>query len=181
MIQISYAFMIIAITVIWILVRIYICKKKNLINWKRELQLILVYICIIVVARFVFFPFEKVDGKVQPLIFDIVKAFPVRINLIPFVNLLDYQILSEAKLNIIGNTAMFIPIGVIWPVVFKELNTHKKVIAAGAGFSLCIEILQLPFYDRVSDADDLMLNTIGFIIGYILYIVVKKAIKKKER
>ncbi len=181
MIQISYTSMMIVITVIWILVRLYICKNNNQINWKRELQLILVYICIIVVARFVFFPFAKVDGKVQPLIFDIARVFPVRMNLIPFVNLLDYEILREAKINVIGNTAMFIPMGVIWPIVFKELNTHKKVIAAGAGFSLCIEILQLPFYDRVSDVDDLILNTLGFVIGYIIYVVVKKIIKKKER
>ncbi|MBR5859317.1 MAG: VanZ family protein, partial [Clostridia bacterium] len=46
-------------------------------------------------------------------------------------------------------------------------------IAAGAGVSLLIEILQLPFYDRVSDIDDLLLNTLGFAIGYGIYRLVK--------
>ena len=69
---------------------------------------------------------------------------------------------------------MFIPIGIIWPIVYKELNTHKKVIAAGIGFSLFIEILQLPFYDRVTDIDDLILNSLGFLTGYALYVLVKK-------
>lgn len=181
MIQISYPFLMVAITALWILVRAYFCKKKNQFHWKRELQLILVYICIVVVARFTFFPFGKVDGKIQPLIFDAARLFPPRLNFVPLVNLFDYPKLSEAMLNLIGNTAMFIPLGIVWPIVYKELNTHKKVIAAGVGFSLLIEILQLPFYDRVTDIDDLILNSLGYVTGYGLYLLVKqigKLIKK---
>ena len=174
MIHISYTAMVIAISVIWILVRAIFCVKHKQINWKREAQLILVYICLIVVARFTFFPFAKVDGKIQPLILDVANIFPFRINVTPFVNLFDYPEFSSALLNIIGNTTMFIPIGIIWPIVYKELNTHKKVIAAGIGFSLFIEILQLPFYDRVTDIDDLILNSLGFLTGYALYVLVKK-------
>ena len=155
---------------------VVVCCKNKKCEWKRELQLILVYICLIVVARFTFCPFGKVDGKIQPLIFDVANAFPPRINWIPMVNLLDYEVFSEILLNLIGNTAMFIPIGIVWPVCFKQLNTHGKVIAAGIGFSLAIEILQLPFYDRVSDVDDLILNTAGFLIGYGIYLLVKKIV-----
>lgn len=178
MIEISYTSMIIAISVVWVLVRVWFGIKQKQVNWKRELQLILVYICLVVVARFTFFPFGTVNGKIQPLIFDVATAFPPRINLIPFVNLLDYPKLSEVLLNVIGNTAMFIPIGIIWPIVYKKLNTHKKVIAAGVGFSLCIEILQLPFFDRVTDIDDLILNSLGFLAGYGLYLLVKWLAKK---
>ena len=39
--------------------------------------------------------------------------------------------------------------------------------------SLTIEILQLPFADRTSDVDDLILNTLGVAIGYILYLTVR--------
>ncbi len=179
MIQITYQSTLIIITIIWILMRVFICAKNRNINWKRELQLLLVYICIIVIARFTFFPFGKVDGKIQPLLFEAAKAFLFRINLIPFVNLLDYPKVSEAMLNLIGNTTMFIPVGVVWPVVYKKLNTHKKVIAAGVGFSLCIEVLQLPFYDRVTDIDDLILNSFGFLLGYGLYGLVRKIAQKR--
>ena len=48
MIQISYASMITAISVIWILIRAIIGLKNKHFDWKRELQLILVYICIVV-------------------------------------------------------------------------------------------------------------------------------------
>ena len=178
MVQISYTSMIILISIIWCLVRVLFALKNKRMNWKREVQLILVYICIIVVARFTFFPFSKVNGEIQPLIFDSAKAFPFRINLIPFVNLLDYPEKRDVLINLIGNTTMFIPIGIIFPIVYKKLDSHTKVIWSGVGFSLCIEILQLPFYDRVTDMDDLILNSLGFIIGYLLYLLVC-ALKKR--
>jgi len=173
MIQISYTFMAILITVLWLIVRTVVWTKQKHVNWKRELQLLPVYICLLVVIRFTFCPFGKVDGKILPLVFYKENWFPFRINLLPFVYLFDYPVFKEALLNLIGNTAMFIPIGIIWPVVYKKLDTSWKVIAAGSGFSLCIEILQLPFYDRVSDIDDLVLNSLGYVIGYGIYCVVK--------
>lgn len=169
MIKITYLQMVMVISVVWIAVRAFFAVKKRKLEVKRELQLILVYICLIVVARFTFCPLRKVDGVIQPLLFDPANIFPFRINLIPFVNLFDYDIFSEAIINFIGNTAMFIPLGIVWPAVFKELDTPLKNLAAGAGFSLLIEILQLPFYDRVSDVDDLLLNTLGFAMGYGIY------------
>jgi glycopeptide antibiotics resistance protein len=87
--------------------------------------------------------------------------------------------MSEAVLNLVGNTLMFVPVGIVYPIVYKKLNTHAKVLAAGAGFSLAIEILQLPFFDRVSDVDDLILNSLGYALGYLIYLGVKNIIDKK--
>ena len=173
MIKITYPAMLAAISALWIIVRAAFALKNKRVDIKRELQLLLVYVCLIVVARITFFPMRKVDGVIQPLVFDAAKAFPFRINIIPLVNLFDYGIMSEAVINFVGNTTMFIPIGIIFPIVFKKLDTPLKNLAAGAGVSLLIEILQLPFYDRVSDIDDLLLNTLGFAIGYGIYRLVK--------
>lgn len=173
MINITYAALIALISFLWILARVWHWVKNSQISWKRELQLLLVYICIIVVARFTFFPFSKVDGKIQPLILDAAKVFPPRINLIPVIYLFDYEIRREALINFIGNTAMFIPLGIIWPSVFRKLDTPLKVILSGVATSLAIEILQLPFFDRVSDVDDLILNSLGFIAGYGIYLLAK--------
>ena len=173
MIQIPFAAAMLLVSFLWILVRAAACINQKHISWKREAQLMLVYICIVVVMRFTFFPFSKVGGRIQPLLFDAAAVFPPRINLIPFVNLLNYEIYKEMLINVIGNTTMFIPLGIVWPCVFKKLDTHAKVIAAGVGFSLCIEILQLPFFDRVTDIDDLILNSVGFAVGYGIYLLVK--------
>ena len=179
MIKIYYTSMLTFISMIWCLVRAWFLIKNKNINWKREAQLILVYLCIIVVARFTFFPFSKVYGEIQPLIFESVKAFPFRLNIVPFVHMTDYVIKKEAILNFVGNIAMFIPLGIVWPSMYKGLDTQKKAIMAGVGFSLCIEILQLPFYSRVSDIDDLILNSLGYVIGYFIYLWGKRMKKEK--
>jgi glycopeptide antibiotics resistance protein len=173
MVKIHYPTMVIVISILWVLTRIFCCRRAGFCSWKRELQLMLVYICIIVVVRFTFCPFGKIDGKIQPLLFDPGQFLPFRLNFLPFVYLFDYPDPREILLNIIGNTAMFIPLGIVWPCVFKQLDTHKKVIAAGVGYSLLIEIFQLPFFDRVSDIDDLLLNSLGFLMGYGIYLLVR--------
>ena len=180
MIAISYLQMLIAISLVWLGVRIICWLRAGSIDWKREAMLMLVYTCIVVVVRFTFCPFGKVNGQIQPLLFDSTKILPVWINLTPFVYLFDYPSMKDALLNLIGNTAMFIPLGIVWPVVFKKLDTHGKVIAAGVGVSLCIEILQLPFYGRATDIDDLILNSVGFLIGYGIWLLAKRFSAKKH-
>ena len=180
MIEISYLQMVIVISTIWIIIRLFCWLKAKELDWKREIQLLLVYICIVVVVRFTFCPFGKVNGKIQPLLFDREKVFPLWLNLKPFVYLFDYPTMKEALLNLIGNTAMFIPLGIVWPTVFKKLNTPGKVITAGVGVSLTVEILQLPFFNRATDVDDLILNSTGFVIGYGIYLLVKKIGRKKD-
>jgi len=183
MVNVFYWPVLLCITALWILVRSAVNLWQGRISWKREAQLLLVYICIVVVTRFTFFPFSKVNGQVQPLLFDAARILPPRINLLPFVYLFDYPIFREALINFIGNTAMFIPLGIVWPCVFQQLNTHSKVIAAGMGYSLLIEIVQLPFFDRVTDIDDLILNSLGFVLGYGIYLLakaVKRFIKRRR-
>ena len=181
MIAIPYLSVMVVITILWALVRGIVCTKQQRVFWKREVQLLLVYICMIVVTRFTFFPFSRVNGQVQPLLFDASRIFPPRINLLPIVYLFDYPVFREALINFIGNTAMFIPLGIVWPSVFRALDTHSKVISAGVGYSLLIEILQLPFFDRVSDIDDLMLNSLGFVLGYGIYLLTKSLVRLCKR
>lgn len=179
MLQISYPAAVALITLIWIPVRLLRCRKTGF-QLRRELSLLLVYICIVVVARFTFFPFSRVDGQIQPLVFDAERVFPPRINPVPIVHLLDYPQLREAMLNLVGNTAMFLPLGIVWPALFPGLNTHGKVLAAGAGFSLLIELMQLPFFDRVTDIDDLILNTLGYLLGYGIFLLAAR-LRKRTR
>lgn len=166
------------ITLLWVLARLAVYFKTKVFRGKREVQLLLVYICLVVVVRLTFFPFSKVGGKVQPLLFDAANILPFRLNFVPFVNLMDYEVRREALLNVIGNSFLFLPMGIVFPIVYRKLNTHWKVIAAGVGTSLSIEILQLLFFDRVTDIDDLILNSAGYLLGYGIYLLIQKVKKK---
>ena len=178
MLQIPFNMTILFITLLWVLARLAVYFKTKVFSGKREVQLLLVYICLVVVVRLTFFPFSKVGGKVQPLLFDAANILPFRLNFVPFVNLMDYEVRREALLNVIGNSFMFLPMGIVFPIVYRKLNTHWKVIAAGVGTSLSIEILQLLFFDRVTDIDDLILNSAGYLLGYGIYLLIQKVKKK---
>ena len=73
-----------------------------------------------------------------------------------------------------GNIIMFMPIGFFTALLWKLSN--KKVIAIGFFFSLLIESCQL-FLTRGTDIDDLILNTIGTILGLLLYKIIDKKFK----
>lgn len=174
MLEISFLSAELAFTAVWLLVRISIWIRRNSIDWKREAVLLLMYLNLAVIIRFVFFPRAMVDGHVQPLIFEVAAVFPLRINLVPLVHLFDYDNVRDIIWNVVGNAVMFIPTGIVLPIVYRQLNSFWKVVAAGAFISLCIEILQLPFPSRASDIDDLILNTLGVAVGYGIYAACKR-------
>ena len=180
MIEFSFLFLELIFAAIWLIVRSSVWIKNRHIDLKREAVLLLMYINLAVIIRFTFFPMATVDGRVQPLVFDVATAFPFRVNSIPFVHLFDYESKRDLLLNVIGNAAMFIPSGIVLPIVYQKLNRFWKVFLAGAGISLCIETIQLPFSVRATDIDDLILNTVGVIVGYGIYAFIQR-IKRVKR
>lgn len=140
----------------------------------RALKIFLVYLCIIVIFRIVYFPWHHVNGKIDTLKFDKSKITPLWINLVPFVEL-KYRY-DGWLANIVGNITMFIPVGICWPFCFKKLNKLWKAILAGAGFPLFIELTQILFYERCTDIDDFLMNTTGFIIGALIYFILHSII-----
>ena len=115
MLKISFLSAELAFTVVWLVIRISIWKRQNRIDWKREAVLLLMYLNLAVIIRFVFFPRDLVDGRVQPLVFEAAAIFPFRINLIPLVRLFDYDSIRDMIWNVVGNAAMFIPSGIVLP------------------------------------------------------------------
>ena len=178
MFEITYKGLFVFITLAWIAARAICGIKNKKADWKYEAKLLTVYICLVVIARMVYFPMRLVEGRIASLILDVDKIFPLWINLIPIVRL--FETYDGWLINIIGNVTMFIPVGLAWPFCFKQLDTLGKTVLAGAGFSLFIEITQLPFYDRCSDVDDLILNSAGILIGALIYFGVKLSKNRKS-
>ncbi len=180
LIQISFVTLEIIFALIWCLWRLLVLRKKEKIAWKQEGKLLLMYVNLAVILRFVFFPRARINGHVQPLIFDVSRLYPLRINLIPYKNLFVYLNLRDTLWNVAGNVLLFVPTGILLPLVCSRHKKWYQVIFHGALISLTIEILQLPFYDRATDIDDLILNTAGVILGYLIYTVIKIFRQRKE-
>ena len=169
MIEISFLSAELAFTAVWLLLRVLVWLRQGKIDWKREAVLLLMYLNLAVIIRFVFFPKTRVDGHVQPLFFDPAAVFPLRVNLVPFLHLFDYDSIRDIVWNVAGNAVMFLPSGIFLPLVYRRLDSFGKVLAAGAFLSLCIELLQLPFASRATDIDDVILNLLGIAAGYGIY------------
>ena len=174
MIEISFLFTECLFALCWLLLRAAVWHRQKRIDWKRECDLLLMAVNLAVILRFVFFPMARVDGRVQPLLFDPARILPFRINPLPFVNLKLYTSKSNLLLNVLGNVAMLIPTGIILPLLYRKLDRLWKVVGAGALLSLVIEILQLPFFGRTTDADDLVQNTCGVLIGCGIYALARR-------
>lgn len=72
--------------------------------------------------------------------------------------------------NLFGNVLIFVPFGFLLPMASRYRSCFSTLYAS-FGLSLCIEIFQ--FITKVGsfDVDDLLLNTIGGVIGHILYVI----------
>ena len=180
MIEFSFAFTTFLVVAGWFCFRLGTNLKTKDFSLKREVLQLLFLINLAVISRMVFHPMATVDGRVQPLVFDAAAAWPFRVNLIPFVKLLDYESKRDLLLNVIGNAAMFIPTGIVTPILYRHLAGFKKTVRTGFLISLAIEIIQLPFAARASDVDDLILNTLGVMAGYGIYALVNRLKTRKK-
>lgn len=95
-------------------------------------------------------------------------------NIIPFKTITDYIKASSHinqniwMSNLFGNVLAFFPLGIFLPWLFKRLIGFWRTINSVFLATLTVEILQ--FVTRVGsfDIDDIILNTIGGAIGYLL-------------
>ena len=70
------------------------------------------------------------------------------------------------------NILMMIPFGFLFPLTQNKENLFLNTIFLTFIFSLCIELLQpLMSGFRSADVTDLLTNTFGGFIGYILYLI----------
>mgnify|MGYP002562895709 CR=1 FL=1 len=76
----------------------------------------------------------------------------------------------------IANALAFIPLGTLLPFVWNRAKNVKVCVLMGFFMSLFIETMQLILCCGVVQTEDLIMNTLGTYIGYILY----RAIKNKR-
>ena len=68
--------------------------------------------------------------------------------------------------NIILNILMFVPLGILLPLIFKNCRKYWITYLLGLFFTLIIEVIQLISGRGIFEVDDIFNNTLGCIIGY---------------
>ncbi|MEU6973072.1 VanZ family protein [Kitasatospora aureofaciens] len=93
-------------------------------------------------------------------------------NQMPWWNQINFVPLVTADMTAVPNILMFVPLGVMLPLLTRVSSTVRAV-GVSALASLCIESTQLLSYvlfnnGRAVDINDLLANTLGGLFGYLL-------------
>lgn len=85
--------------------------------------------------------------------------------------------------NILGNLLLFAPLGMLMRLAASRRVPSFVLLLAGIFISLIFELLQYLSGFGIADIDDLLLNTIGHLLGLLFAIVVtgiwRKRVKKE--
>lgn len=165
-------------------------KKGEKIDFFREIVKFGFGLYIIALIGVTLFPIRIGYGR------QAITMINMGINYIPFKSIIydirqigigSFSVRFQIKLlimNVLGNLILLMPIGFIVPVLWKKVNSLKDIVIVGFIVSLSIELLQLlenflsiGFF-RVVDVDDLILNVLGGILGYMAYKLAKLVVTK---
>lgn len=80
-------------------------------------------------------------------------------------------------LNLIGNVAAFLPMGAFLPMLSGKCQRLIPTMLVCFEFSLFVECVQLIGKVGSFDVDDILLNTLGGILGYLIYWMFSKLIR----
>lgn len=92
-------------------------------------------------------------------------TFNASCNFVPLVD-----IVADGKRAVILselNIDLFIPFGMFVPLLWEKFRSFKHMALLGFSVSLFIEVMQL-FTFRSTDVDDLIMNTLGTLGGYLI-------------
>lgn len=147
-------------------------------RWKRKGKRVLFIRTVIYVylAFVLFFTLMPIITSL-PFVFN----HPYEVHLIPFDDYVNGR--GDFMRQVILNVVMTIPFGLLFPLTQKR-SKRTLALTALATFllSLMIEVLQ-PFINdfRSFDVTDLITNTIGGIIGYCCFMVIRPIIEREKK
>lgn len=137
-----------------VIFEIYLKMRNEKVDWRHRLLMLIMGIYLTAIFSMTLVPWSQASFHM----------FGRNINLVPFHVL---STIDENPFNLWGNIIMFVPFGTILVLLSRKCGRLLVTVPMGAGLSVFIELLQL-FGFRITDIDDVILNTTGALIGFII-------------
>ncbi len=113
--------------------------------------------------------FRRVDGELIAWRYNLQPLDTVRRYLWVLRNSEDFVQRSNALANLLGNAALFLPFGLFLPLLFSKLRHFGYYFLLSLLTIVTAEILQTVTGLGTLDVDDLILNLIGSILGFLAW------------
>ena len=138
------------------------------------------FVAYLLLALYVMFFSESLDRTMV--------STEYRYNLTPFAEIKRFWNMRESYgwsvtiINLFGNVICFMPFGFLIPTLSKNrvLNNIVSVTIFAMAFSMLIETAQLVTKVGAFDVDDIILNTLGGFLGYVIFKMAKGIIRNKQ-
>ena len=147
----------------------YFNKQRENYHWKYEVADICFIFYMICLFQITAFRFGGIGWDLENML-----NRNTRVNGVPLVETWNWVVKGawwHLFYNVIGNCIWFIPLGVLLPAIYRSYRGYfGRVVFIGMVVSTTIEILQFVLCTGVTDIDDVIFNTIGTAMGYMLWL-----------
>mgnify|MGYP002853855641 CR=1 FL=1 len=131
-----------------------------LLGWKRSFKwcsgLLAIEYCLLILSNAVFYR-ETADIRKMDL-----RLFWTYNEIAQGDNALKYEIIL--------NVVLFIPLGLLFGIIFRS-SGWRKVFVLGCIVSCVVELMQLVMMRGLCEIDDVIHNTLGTTIGFVFYLI----------
>lgn len=149
--------------------------KKKEANKLKMIEILLFIIYLVLLVYFLFFA-ESMGRKISDREYSYnLILFKEITRFIKYRNELG---MTAVFTNIIGNIICFIPLGCMLPILSVKVRKLLLAVLICFEVSIVIELIQLIFKVGSFDVDDMVLNTLGGLIGFLIYRMVNRMIGK---
>jgi len=133
---------------------------------KSKLNIFLVLVFLVYLAAFIYFVFFAEEkgrtNDVHEFCYNLKPLQEIR-------RYIEYRAMIGIPvviINLVGNIVAFVPFGFLVPMISPKERRTGMIFLLSLELSLVIEVIQLFTYVGSFDVDDLILNTLGGLIGY---------------
>lgn len=88
-----------------------------------------------------------------------------------FITYRDTLGFESVFVNIFGNVFAFSPFGFVLPIISPKNRKFINITLLSLELTITIEVMQLLLKVGIFDVDDIFMNTLGGIIGYICFFI----------
>lgn len=103
-------------------------------------------------------------------------------NFMPFKSIFEYLFNSKniriSVKNLLGNIIAFMPFSFLMPLLTNRISKFKAIIISSFILSLSFECIQLLTGLGEFDVDDIILNVLGAVFGYLFYKIITEFVVK---